>query len=742
MIRDVNALPRSLPLLALALGVAILVVQIRVIAGGQTWSDTRYHLEVAPPRLAAATQIQRGDAPLWWDGSGLGVPLASEPSHGAVYPLTWVASSTRALDLVVVAHLLWAALGVAVWARRRASDRSALVAGVLFATTGLIVSVALRGALPGLAHLGWLGAASDALASAQTARQRARAACAIAVLLGAIALAGELALVIDGAILAIVVGARRAAWRWLAAAIAAGLAIGAAQWIPAALQLGRGVGGDVAALPLARLLELVAPGAFGALGDRHVSALAGDAAWAPSLFVGAPLLALAAVRAPSRRVLGFLVGLGVAALLVGRGAWPAWLGAPELQLAVLALVLAVGAADGLDMVVVGQRRARLALAAGGGLALLALLALAALRMQRSELAPALDRALLDGALGVACIAGAVALAWRAPGKHIAIVCALVVAPSVGAQHALAPTIDRMIVDAPSAWAQLAEHVPRPARVYRPAFLDVDRGAGEPQAGTAAELPRGSVEDAVATLAGGSAWRWGLASVRSEDPARSPALDQAWLASAHEGGVLLDRYGVALAILPSTLVGPRKLSALGRRGGWALVELPVAPLASVMAGWRWSSDPDDALGLLFPAGGGTGVPRGTIVLDGAGEAGPTGRTPKPCAIHAWRDGDIALGCATDAPAYAAISSASAPGWIATIDGAPVEWRTADVVRRAVALPVGHHEVRWRYAPPGLAPGLAVAIAGALGAIGLGVLGRRRRRDREDRGCRTTAGEIVN
>ena len=157
---------RSLPLVALALGVAILVVQIRVIAGGQTWDDVRYHIEVAPARLAAAQAVQGGDVPDWWDGTGLGVTLAGEPGHGALYPPHWLAATPRALDLVIVAHLAWAALGVAVWARRRASDRSALVAGVLVATTGVVLSAALRGALPALAHLPWLGAAVGSLGRA------------------------------------------------------------------------------------------------------------------------------------------------------------------------------------------------------------------------------------------------------------------------------------------------------------------------------------------------------------------------------------------------------------------------------------------------------------------------------------------------------------------------------------------------------------------------------------------------
>jgi hypothetical protein len=446
--------PRSLPLVALALGVAILVVQIRVIAGGQTWDDVRYHTDVAPPRLAAADQVGRGEPPAWWDGSGLGVPLAGEPSHGALYPPMWLAVSPHALDLVMIAHLAWAALGVAVWTRRRASDRSALIAGVLIATTGILASSAVRGALPALAHVPWLGAAVEALAAAGEARARlstdddraairaraARAAAAIAALIGAIALVGELAVVGDALVLALVVGARRTTWRHLAAAIGAGLAIGAAQWLPAILQLPASTGGEVVGLPLARVLELVVPSAAGA----------GDAAWAPSVFVGAPLLALAAVRAPSRRVLGVLGGFAAAALLTGRGGWPAWTGAPELHLAALAIVLAVGAGDGLDAVIAGQRRGVLALALAAGLTALALAAFAALRVQHAELAPAIDRALINGGLGVGCMAGAAVLAWRAPGAWIAALCALLVAPSAGGAHALAPMIDRAIVGEPPA----------------------------------------------------------------------------------------------------------------------------------------------------------------------------------------------------------------------------------------------------------------------------------------------------
>jgi hypothetical protein len=295
--------------------------------------------------------------------------------------------------------------------------------------------------------------------------------------------------------------------------------------------------------------------------------------------------------------------------------------------------------------------------------------------------------------------------------------ALLVAPGVGAARSIAPTIDRAIVAEPPVWARLADQVPPPVRAFRPSALS----------------DRPTVEDAIATFAGGSAWRWGIAAARSEDPARPAIHDRTWLAAAHEGGALLDRYGIALAILPSTLVGPRKLTALGRRGSWALVELPVAPVASVMHGWRWAVDPGDALALLFPAGGGTGVLRGTLVLGGSGPLGPSSREPQRCAIRGWRDGDIDLSCTSDAAGYAVVSSTAAAGWTVSVDDRDADWLTADVLRRAVAIPAGTHRVHWTYATPGLLLGELVALAGVLGLLALWGLGRDRR---------TRPGELAN
>lgn len=699
--------PRSLPLVALALAVAVLVVQVRVIAGGKTWDDIRYHTEIAPARLAAADLVQHAGLPAWWDGSGLGVPLAAEPQHGAMYPLTWIARSPRALDWILILHLAWAAFGVAVWARRkeRASDPAALVAGILVASSGLLASSALRGALPALAHLPWLGVAAGMLESARDRRGRARVAIAIAVLLGMVGLGGELAVLVDALVLVLVLTVRRVPIGWLAAAVGGGLAIAAAQWLPAALAL---IAGDRAGaiqhgLPLARIVELIVPGSFGSLDpDRAVVALAGAAPWAPSLFVGAPLLALAAVVTPARRLLGVILALVGLALLAGRGGWPAWLGAPELHVAALMLVLGAHAGTGLDALLAGKRRAVLALAVGAGCTVLALVALGVLRGRHPDTAHAIDRALLDGGLGVACIAVVIGLAWRAPNTAMPFVLALLVLPGVGAQSSVAPVASRSLVDEPPPWVTAADAAPRPARVFRPVVMP--------------EVAE-TLADDVATLRGTSAWKWGLSAARSEDPARLPDHDEVWLAAAREGGALLDRFSIELAILPSTVVSANKMTELGKRGRWSLASLPVAPVASVLRGWQWAIAPRDAMDLMFAAGGGTNVLRGTVVLKGGGESHGDRGPPVACGVTTWEPGDIDLVCAPQTDGYAVVASSPGAGWSVSVDGNAAEWLTADVLRRAVKIGPGMHHVHWRYAAPGMRAGLVLALVGLLGLFAL-------------------------
>ncbi|MGE0869098.1 MAG: hypothetical protein AB7P03_11055 [Kofleriaceae bacterium] len=715
--------PRSLPLLAIALLLAMTVAYAPILLGGNTWDDVAYHTEVTPPRLAAASAVQAGEPPAWWDGTGLGVPLLAEPAHGAMYPLQWWAASPRMLDLSMVLHLAWAALGVGMWARRRppalstgTSEIAALVAGVLVAASGVLVSSALRGALPALAQLPWLGLCAAGLASADTARAHARHAAGIGGLLGLIALAGSPAVFVDGLVIVLVLAsARRRALGWASVAVACSAAVGAAQWIPAVAELGRGAGATVYGMPLARVLELVIPGSFGSSDpDRAVAALAGTSPWLPSLFAGAPLLALAGVRTPSRRILALVIALAAIALGWGRGGWPAWLGGPELHVAALVIVLGAHAGGGIDAVLAGDRRVLRVLIAAVGLLAICLAAVAALAASRDDAGAAIRRALLDGGLGWVCMLGAAVVVWRSPTRRLALALALalLVLPSMGALPSVAPTAPRSIVEQPPAWATAianAAHGPAPPRVFRPSTMFESSP---------------DLRDAMATLAGAAGWRWGIAAARSEDPARPGVHDAFWLAAYMEPGALLDRFGIPFAILPDSVVEGQRMKDLGRRGRWVLTSLPVAPPVGVLRGAQWATDLRDTTGWLFAAGGGTNVLRGTVVLEGTGKPRTDRGAPIACAIERWDPGAIDATCTSELEGYAAISSTPGAGWSATVDGQPASWFTADALRRAVAVPAGSHRIQWRYRAPGLVLGLAITAFGVVALGALAVLGRRR------------------
>nr|MBA2542395.1 hypothetical protein [Deltaproteobacteria bacterium] len=363
-----------------------------------------------------------------------------------------------------------------------------------------------------------------------------------------------------------------------------------------------------------------------------------------------------------------------------------------------------------------------------GCTLIALVALGVLRSRHPDAASAIDPGLINGALGVACGAAAVVLVWRGM-RALPLVLALLVLPSFGAQPAVAPIVDRAIVDVPPAWADAAARVASPRRVYRPERMVELFGARAPvmtpTSKPAAEAPeRESLEDAIATFAGTSAWRWGIAAARSDDPARLPDHDLTWRAAASGGGKLLDRFGISLVILPESLVIPKHLTSLGRRGRWALAEFPGAPAASVMRGWSRAVDPRDAFALMFPIiEGGPDPFRGITVLGEPGDARASKAPPLPCTIDDWSASSIALRCTSDVAGYAVVSSSAMPGWSVTVDDAEARWLPADVLRRAVAFPAGTHRVHWTFSAPGLSLGLAIAGIGLALLIALGLASRR-------------------
>ncbi|MFT3692383.1 MAG: hypothetical protein QM831_04530 [Kofleriaceae bacterium] len=710
-------MPRSL-LVALALIGVVFAIESRVVIGGQTWDDTIYQTTIAPPRMAAAEQALHARFPAWWDGTGLGVPLAAEPTHGAATPAMWLASTPWRLDLTLMVHLVWFAIGVAMLARKKgSSDLGAMVAAVLIATSGLVMASALRGALPALAHVPWIALLAIRLSEAELRRDAARDAALLGLLIGLVGLAGNFTALIDVLAIAVILGRAKRTWRYLAAGCGAGVLIATAQWVPAfALSTAGSDGNGVA---FWRLFELIVPGSFGSLDPAHgVSAMMSPGY--PSLFVGAALIGLALIpKGFSPWAIGLLV-LGI----LQRGL-PSWFGGAETHLFVLFTFVAARAARGVDSFIDGEKRATIVLAITAGVATLVTFAMVALRDSGSG--PDVDhvvfRSITLGGIGVALLVGAIALARLAPKlKFLAL--AFLVAPSLGSSTITAPTTDRF---ATPAWAAGIEHdrelavdamsrdAKAPRRIYRNAKLEK---AGEP-----------ALHTALATLANDTPGRYGFASVRTDDPARSINDDAAWTASSHGGGELLERFGVGYAVLPGGVVEGEHLQELdpkSRWGVWSAARYPAAPPASVAFDWQWVTNDKDALATLFPAAGGRGIAAGAVLLKGSGDspAAPGKYRATTCELVDWNPGAIDLACVATQAGYAVVSSSAAPGWSVEVDGQAKPWVSADVLRRAVAVPEGTHAVRWRYAMPGAGAARVIAIAGLLVCLLLGITSRRR------------------
>ena len=68
---------------------------------------------------------------------------------------------------------------------------------------------------------------------------------------------------------------------------------------------------------------------------------------------------------------------------------------------------------------------------------------------------------------------------------------------------------------------------------------------------------------------------------------------------------------------------------------------------------------------------------------------------------------------------------APGWTATVDGAPAPMWPTLLTLRGVEVPPGEHTVRYEYRTPRLTPGLVATCGGLLLALALLGLDRLRR-----------------
>jgi hypothetical protein len=97
------------------------------------------------------------------------------------------------------------------------------------------------------------------------------------------------------------------------------------------------------------------------------------------------------------------------------------------------------------------------------------------------------------------------------------------------------------------------------------------------------------------------------------------------------------------------------------------------------------------------------------------------------------GETVLRATAARSALLVLNDAFAPGWSATLDGAPVPILRTNAVVRGVWIGAGTHELRFRFRTPGLRLGWAIALGGALALGGWALAGRRTARPGAARGA---------
>ncbi|WP_374688693.1 hypothetical protein [Promineifilum sp.] len=154
-------------------------------------------------------------------------------------------------------------------------------------------------------------------------------------------------------------------------------------------------------------------------------------------------------------------------------------------------------------------------------------------------------------------------------------------------------------------------------------------------------------------------------------------------------------------------------------------LDAQPRAFLVAEWQWQ--PDAAAVEAMRAA--EFDPRLSAVLVGDEVDGPAapgaaanggaveivGYTPEHVTLRVTGDGGLVV-----------LTDAFYPGWVATLDGAPVVIYQADGLFRGVFAPAGEHEIEFHFRPRGVRVGAALSLGGlAVAAVGVALLAVRRR-----------------
>ncbi len=727
-------------------------------------------------RQALSSALASGHLPQWSDTVGFGTPFAANPIHGVFSPLGWTLVFLRTplgFDLYTICHVLIAAVGTAAFARRLGAGRvGSMVAGGALAASGYVTSVLVNGMAPVLAWTPWVAWAADLVAEASFRGSEERASFG-AMLPPVLALSAVLAfqfslgepLGILGAIyLAVAVVVARARRRLPAlGGVAAGVglsAVLAAVALLPALDLlrtsARAVAGATPSLHWAmnpwRSLEWIWPGVFGhpfTIDGWLAPALIPDPAaylypcWAMSLFIGLPVLLLAAscARDASGRLLAAASVLFVLLAMGGHtpvyGVWRSVIVAealgryPEKHLYLVLVLWCAFAGVAFTRIFERGEPTRLTpWALGGGMALLSSTAAVVLwRHDLERLVDGIAKAshvpLLDVSAGIQAaewgglLAGgssllfAAAIALRPGAQRLATTLAglALVAPLVAASTFFGSFASREVVaEVPSVIRRLPHR---------------QEGAGAPPV----RLLRGSDTTARRHFANGTEiaryWhenvpdvvpaRFGVAAVPGFEPSEVWRAGRFW--SAVFPKMTWESVTRLLGIEWVYVQEPMD-SATGLRteaveqDGWKLQRASgIRPRAFVTTRWVRVATEERALDAMAVPG--REKDPAMVVLAGHGPAPAPSEAALPlaeCSVNSTRPEDVTLECEAPAAGEAVLLDTMQNGWTAEVDGQPARIELADGLFRAVAVGPGRHRVHFGYRTPWLAAGATISILG--------------------------------
>jgi len=761
----------------------IVLAYLRVLFLGETFAVRDHLTWTLPSRAFLAESLRHGHLPEWWDALRLGQRFASDPNNGVTYPLTWAIALLDPLlgaDLLLLFHIFLAGAGALLLARRLgASALGAFFGAAALMTSGYMTSMIVSGTI--LLPLGWMPLVAWAALGVAQVETRCdyfgRALVLAGVLAGSVASgnpAGVNNIVLAGAIVVLTARHRASALVVLAGASVLGALMGAASVLVTLFTLAdstRAGGFSLAqsgawSMHPLRLFELVWPHFLGH-GLRPEQNLAElwahgggelEANWSGSDYVGLPVLfcaGLASVRGKGiPRRLGIL---SLFFLLLALGTFTPLYGIyravfrfervlryPEKHLASALVLWSALAAVGFDRLFdrAGSRTrlvrtsavVALVMAAGVGVAHLLRGSLAdiivrtSLAHDRGIDAQAALSAVLDGGLAATAVAAFLPLAlWL--GSHPRFgrlarpgFAAVAIAQLVAHDWSMQVLVSRDLV---RRLPTILEPLPRPSpgelpRILRRAY-DVTpiTVSGEVRAGYLHQL---AIQN--------EATRFGFAQVPGYTIAGTSRFE-AFVAASGKSNLerIMDLLDIRYLIIEASHAGGMgmPMRSPGMLAGHVVLE-NVERRARAFVAYRYQHGLSDeqVFDRLFDPNR-SNLDLGVVRLAGAGESrDEAADKSNPCGIFRPVPEHVILRCQASRAGYAVLLDEWTPGWSATLDGAPAPLERADVIFRAVAIPVGEHVVEMRYRTPGLCAGALASLGGCTLYAGLAFLWHRRRR----------------